>query len=89
MLTFKLLNQLTERRKNPKFDLFFLKSHSLMFSASLLLFSLFQGKLAGKTSKQKYQWKIMREMNVPEEEIVRFCDANYWLQYFPPIARVP
>ncbi len=45
-----------------------------------------KGKLAGKTSKETYQWNIMKEMGIPESEIHKFQDAHYWLQYFPPIA---
>jgi leucyl-tRNA synthetase len=33
------------------------------------------------------QYKTLKEMNVPEEEIPKFADANYWLKYFPPIAK--
>lgn len=46
-----------------------------------------KGKLAKKTSKKKYQWQIMQESGVPDEEIHRFADPTHWLNYFPPIAQ--
>ena len=30
----------------------------------------------------------MKRMGIPEEEIPKFADANYWLEYFPPLAEV-
>jgi leucyl-tRNA synthetase len=29
----------------------------------------------------------MKSMGVPEAEIHKFADAEYWLSYFPPIAQ--
>eukprot|EP01006_Ploeotia_vitrea_P036177 TRINITY_DN65982_c6_g1_i1.p1 TRINITY_DN65982_c6_g1~~TRINITY_DN65982_c6_g1_i1.p1 ORF type:complete len:1168 (+),score=769.25 TRINITY_DN65982_c6_g1_i1:141-3506(+) len=46
-----------------------------------------KGKAAKKKSKHKFQWQIMEEMGVPASEIAKFQDANYWLGYFPPIAK--
>ena len=46
-----------------------------------------KGKLAGKASKETYQWNIMKEMGVPENEIAKFQDPGHWLSYFPPIAQ--
>mmetsp|Transcript_46688 Transcript_46688/g.91875 ORF Transcript_46688/g.91875 Transcript_46688/m.91875 type:complete len:1069 (-) Transcript_46688:57-3263(-) len=43
-------------------------------------------KEAKKKSGLKYQWQILGEMGVPENEIARFQDPRYWLGYFPPIA---
>lgn len=44
-----------------------------------------KAKAGNKKSTQKYQWNIMKEMNVPEDQIALFQDATHWLQYFPPI----
>ena len=33
------------------------------------------------------QFKILQDMNVPADEIPKFADAQYWLKYFPPIAK--
>ena len=40
-------------------------------------------KLVAKTGKKK-QWEIMVSMKVPLDEIPKFVDAEYWLEYFPP-----
>ncbi|KAL9631861.1 MAG: hypothetical protein Q9164_005661, partial [Protoblastenia rupestris] len=46
-----------------------------------------KGKAAAKTVKMKYQFQIMRALGIPNEEIHKFADANYWLKYFPPICK--
>ena len=33
------------------------------------------------------QYKILQDMNIPDEEIPKFSDAQYLLKYFPPIAK--
>lgn len=32
----------------------------------------------------KYQWQIMRSLGIEDEEIKKFTDEDYWLNYFPP-----
>lgn len=34
----------------------------------------------------QYQWKIMQSLGLQDEEIKKFTDAAYWLEYFPPLA---
>ncbi|KEF55027.1 leucyl-tRNA synthetase [Exophiala aquamarina CBS 119918] len=46
-----------------------------------------KGKAAAKTVKANYQFQTMLAMGIPKEEIHKFSDANYWLEYFPPIAQ--
>ena len=46
-----------------------------------------KSKVASKTGKQTFQWKIMESLGLSDEEIPKFADANYWLQYFPPFAK--
>jgi len=43
-------------------------------------------KVAAKTGGVKHQWHIMRMMGISDEEIPKFADPLYWLQYFPPYA---
>lgn len=43
-------------------------------------------KVAAKTGGAKYQWDIMRAMDIAEEDIPKFQEAEYWLHYFPPYA---
>ena len=36
-----------------------------------------------KTGGEKYQWQIMRSLGIEDEEIRRFADPHYWIEYFP------
>jgi len=47
-----------------------------------------KGKVASKSTGQKYQFQIMKSSGVPDEEIVKFADSNHWIYYFPPLAMV-
>ncbi|CAC9466244.1 leucyl-tRNA synthetase / LeuRS [Leishmania donovani] len=40
----------------------------------------------GKSGPAKPQWLIMQSMGIPDSEIAKFADPQYWLDYFPPIA---
>ena len=44
-----------------------------------------KGKQAAKTVKANYQFQTMQAMGIPTEEIHKFSDASYWLEYFPPL----
>ncbi|KAI1625684.1 leucyl-tRNA synthetase [Exophiala viscosa] len=46
-----------------------------------------KSKAAAKTTKANYQFQTMLAMGIPKEEIHKFADANYWLQYFPPLCQ--
>lgn len=37
-----------------------------------------------KTIAAKYQWQIMQSLGIPDEEIKKFANAEYWLTHFPP-----
>lgn len=50
-------------------------------------FTAKKGKAAAKTVKAKYQFQIMRALGIPLAEISQFADANYWLEYFPPLCK--
>jgi leucyl-tRNA synthetase len=51
------------------------------------------GKFTSSKSKLKdkaghgSQWSVLESMGIPAEEIPKFRDAGYWLDYFPPIAK--
>lgn len=49
----------------------------------------FEENRAGEEVKEGpvTQWKIMKDMKVPVEEIPDFVDSNHWLDYFPPLAK--
>lgn len=46
----------------------------------------FQSKAIAKTANAKYQWQIMQMLGLKNEDIKKFADASYWLDYFPPLA---
>lgn len=46
----------------------------------------FQSKAAAKAGSSKYQWGIMQSLGLSDEEIVKFSEAEHWLDYFPPLA---
>jgi len=39
-----------------------------------------------KAGASKYQWQIMESLGLQNEEIKKFADSAYWLDYFPPLA---
>lgn len=41
-------------------------------------------KVAVKTGGAKYQWNILQSIGIADEEIPKFADTAYWLEYFPP-----
>ncbi|XP_027462344.1 leucine--tRNA ligase, cytoplasmic isoform X1 [Zalophus californianus] len=45
-----------------------------------------KSKAAAKAGSSKYQWGIMKSLGLSDEEIVKFSEAEYWLDYFPPLA---
>eukprot|EP00743_Colponemidia_sp_Colp-15_P001223 GILK01001343.1.p1 GENE.GILK01001343.1~~GILK01001343.1.p1 ORF type:complete len:1083 (-),score=209.41 GILK01001343.1:77-3274(-) len=47
-----------------------------------------KSKVAAKTGGENNQWKIMQSMGVPEEEIPKFANSRYWLDYFPPYGKM-
>lgn len=46
----------------------------------------FQSKAAAKAGSSKYQWDIMKSLGLSDEDIVKFSEAEHWLEYFPPLA---
>jgi leucyl-tRNA synthetase len=49
-------------------------------------FSAKKSKVNAKTNVAlKYQFQIMLALGIPIEEIHKFADPQYWLQYFPPL----
>eukprot|EP00922_Rhytidocystis_sp_ex-Travisia-forbesii_P018246 GHVS01027135.1.p1 GENE.GHVS01027135.1~~GHVS01027135.1.p1 ORF type:complete len:1150 (+),score=123.45 GHVS01027135.1:50-3451(+) len=45
-----------------------------------------RSKAVAKTGESKSQFSIMQSMGVPDEEIPKFTEPAYWLDYFPPLA---
>lgn len=48
-------------------------------------FSSSKSKATAKNVKTNYQFQSMLAMGIPKEEIHKFSDPYYWLEYFPPI----
>lgn len=42
-----------------------------------------KGKAASKASKKKYQWEILKESGIADDQIALFADPLAWLNYFP------
>lgn len=54
--------------------------------ADVTKFSAKKSKASAKTNvKLKYQFQIMLALGIPVEEVHKFADAAYWLEYFPPL----
>ena len=45
-----------------------------------------KSKAAAKTLNLKYQWQIMKSLGLPDDEIKKFSDPNYWIEFFTPSA---
>ncbi|XP_022906298.2 leucine--tRNA ligase, cytoplasmic [Onthophagus taurus] len=45
-----------------------------------------KSKAVAKTGTAKYQWQIMQSLGMKDDEIAKFADTSYWLDYFPPLA---
>ncbi|KAL6254270.1 hypothetical protein P5V15_014885 [Pogonomyrmex californicus] len=45
-----------------------------------------KSKAIAKAGSAKYQWQIMQSLGLQDEEIKKFANAAYWLDYFPPLA---
>ncbi|KYQ94208.1 leucyl-tRNA synthetase [Tieghemostelium lacteum] len=41
-------------------------------------------KAVSKQGAGARQWNIMKSLDIPDEEIPKFADTAYWLNYFPP-----
>lgn len=45
-----------------------------------------KSKAVAKGGSAKYQWQIMQSLGLQDEEIKKFANTDYWLEYFPPLA---
>lgn len=48
-------------------------------------FSAKKSKVQQKTGRAKYQFEIMQQLGISKEEIAKFQDPYYWLDFFPPL----
>lgn len=45
-----------------------------------------KSKAVAKSGSSKFQWDIMKSLGLQDTEIVKFAEAEHWLDYFPPLA---
>ncbi|ODV88620.1 hypothetical protein CANCADRAFT_125746 [Tortispora caseinolytica NRRL Y-17796] len=50
-------------------------------------FTTKKSKAEAKKGNAKYQYQIMLQLGIPREDIKKFTDTAYWLEYFPPVCR--
>lgn len=50
-------------------------------------FKATKSKAAAKQGRGKYQFEIMMQLGIAREEVQKFADAQYWLEYFPPLCQ--
>ncbi|VDL82453.1 unnamed protein product [Nippostrongylus brasiliensis] len=43
-----------------------------------------KSKLVAKSGSSKFQWQIMQSLGLDDDEIKKFANTDYWLDYFPP-----
>lgn len=51
------------------------------------LFRSRRSKATAKSGGQKFQWEIMKSLDLSDVEIEKFRDPHHWLTYFPPFAK--
>ncbi|KAH3902347.1 leucine--tRNA ligase CDC60 SCDLUD_002167 [Saccharomycodes ludwigii] len=56
-------------------------------SEDVTKFKAKKSKAAAKKGRGKYQFEIMLQLGIPKEELIKFADSNYWLNYFPPLCQ--
>lgn len=50
-------------------------------------FKATKSKAVAKQGRGKYQFEIMLQLGITKEEVVKFADSAYWLEYFPPLVQ--
>lgn len=46
-----------------------------------------KSKAAAKTGRAKFQFEIMMQLGIPRDEVAKFADTSYWLEFFPPLCQ--
>ncbi|RLV91868.1 Leucine--tRNA ligase cytoplasmic [Spathaspora sp. JA1] len=46
-----------------------------------------KSKAAAKQGRGKFQFEIMLQLGISKEEVVKFAETDYWLEYFPPLCQ--
>lgn len=61
-----------------------MKIHTVLFFFRMSCH--WQSKAVAKSGSAKFQWDIMKSLGLRDDEIVKFAEAEHWLDYFPPLA---
>jgi len=66
-------------------------THTLIIAVRSFFWSAIQvkqhAKIAAKSGDFRFQWQILETgCYIPAQEIPKFADPQYWLDYFPPRA---
>lgn len=56
-------------------------------SEDVTKFKAKKSKAVAKQGRGKYQFEIMLQLGIPKEEVVKFANTDYWLDYFPPLTQ--
>lgn len=56
-------------------------------SEDVTRFKAKKSKAVAKQGRGKYQFEIMLQLGLTKEEVVKFADPHYWLEYFPEITQ--
>lgn len=56
-------------------------------SEDVTKFKAKKSKAQAKKGRGKYQFEIMLQLGIAREDVHKFADANYWLEYFPPLCQ--
>ncbi|KAH3685221.1 hypothetical protein WICPIJ_003815 [Wickerhamomyces pijperi] len=46
-----------------------------------------KSKAAAKQGRGKYQFEIMLQLGIAREDLIKFADPEYWLEFFPPLCQ--
>lgn len=69
-----------EEEEAPKPEVVAVKEDPSKFKAK-------KSKAAAKQGRGKYQFEIMLQLGIPRDELFKFADPEYWLEYFPPLCQ--
>ncbi|CCE63992.1 hypothetical protein TPHA_0G01560 [Tetrapisispora phaffii CBS 4417] len=56
-------------------------------SEDVTKFKATKSKAQAKKGRGKYQFEIMLQLGIAREDIKKFADSKYWLDYFPPLCQ--
>ncbi|KAH3678133.1 hypothetical protein WICMUC_001697 [Wickerhamomyces mucosus] len=64
-----------------------IKPKEVTKSEDVSKFKAKKSKAVAKQGRGKYQYEIMLQLGIPREELYKFADPEYWLEFFPPLCK--